>query len=393
MKIASSATNSSDTKTAIAEALSPLAGKAPNFVVVHMAAGHDAAVVQSAIHEKWGPDVAIHGGTSCLGVMTGSSANISDGDGLGIATFEDPDGDYGVGLAEIGPDARASASQASRAALEDAGRVGEAPEVIWLTAAPGCEEAIIAGIEDVVGRQSCIVGGSAADNTISGDWFVFDKTLKVANGLVVSMLFPSTSSASTYQSGYAPTPHTGVATRTEGRRVYEIDGRPARQVYSEWTGGTVVQNRPEEPQAILAESTFSPLGRKGEAVADVPFYLLAHPSAVNPDDSLDFFADIDQGEELRLMSGGVESLTTRAGRVAAMATEQIDTPPAGALVIYCGGCMLAVQDNMDKVAAGVDKALGGAPFLGVFTFGEQGPIVNGNNRHGNLMISCVTFGS
>ena len=55
--------------------------------------------------------------------------------------------------------------------------------------------------------------------------------------------------------------------------------------------------------------------------------------------------------------------------------------------------MLAVQEHMDKVAAGIDQALGGAPFLGVFTFGEQGPVLNYENRHGNLMISCVTFGA
>lgn len=391
MKIASGATDLSDTELAMAETLQILEGNVPDFVVVHMAAGHDATIVQSAIQGKWGPAVAIHGGTSCLGVMTGNGPSISNGEGLGIATFEDPNGDYGVGLAEIGDDARGAASAAARMALENAGRVGEAPEMIWLTAAPGAEEAIVAGIEDVVGRQSCIVGGSAADNTIAGDWFVFDKNSTTTNGLVVSMLFPSTSCATAYQSGYSPTGQSGIANKTNGRRVYEIDGRPARQVYSEWTGGTVAPNRPLEPLAILADSTFSPLGRKSESVADVPFYLLAHPSTANPDDSLDFFADIEEGEEIRLMSGEVDSLTTRAGRVAALAVEQIDGPVAGALVVYCGGCMLAVQDHMGEVAAGIDNALGGAPFLGVFTFGEQGPVLNGNNRHGNLMISCVTF--
>ena len=93
------------------------------------------------------------------------------------------------------------------------------------------------------------------------------------------------------------------------------------------------------------------------------------------------------------MTGGIESLTSRAGRVAAQAVEQTEGSVAGTLVIYCGGCMLAVQDHMDGVASGIDKALNGAPFLGVFTFGEQGPVLNCDNRNGNLMISCITFGS
>ena len=60
-------------------------------------------------------------------------------------------------------------------------------------------------------------------------------------------------------------------------------------------------------------------------------------------------------------------------------------------MVYCGGCMLAVQDKMDDVVTGVRDAVGTAPFLGVFTFGEQGPILEGRNAHGNLMISCITF--
>jgi hypothetical protein len=36
--------------------------------------------------------------------------------------------------------------------------------------------------------------------------------------------------------------------------------------------------------------------------------------------------------------------------------------------------------------------MGGAPFLGAFTFGEQGAITDGANRHGNLMVSGLVFG-
>lgn len=392
MKITSSAAFAEATEIAMAEALQGLGDVNPSFLVLHMAAPHDADVARAAIISRFGPSVVLHGGTSCLGVMTGAGASIENGSGLGIAAFEDAEGDFGTGIAEIGADPAQAAARATRAALAQADRVGEAPELIWLTAAPGAEEAVLSGVESVVGKGSRIVGGSAADNSISGDWFVFDRANTYTNGVIVSVMFPSGSCASAYQSGYAPTKTSGIATKTDGRRVYEIDGAPARQVYAGWTGGAVSPSTPAAPEAILAKSTFSPLGRKAAEVADVPFYLLAHPATAYPDDSIEFFADIKEGEELHLMSGGVESLTSRAGRVAAQAVEQTDGPVAGALVIYCGGCMLAVQDHMDDVARGIDEALDGAPFLGVFTFGEQGPVLNCDNRHGNLMISCVTFG-
>ena len=81
-------------------------------------------------------------------------------------------------------------------------------------------------------------------------------------------------------------------------------------------------------------------------------------------------------------------------RVAADARALADLAPddvAGALVIFCAGCMLTVRDRMDRVVAGLDEGLGDAPFLGCFTFGEQGCFVGGENRHGNLMISVTVF--
>ena len=54
--------------------------------------------------------------------------------------------------------------------------------------------------------------------------------------------------------------------------------------------------------------------------------------------------------------------------------------------------MLSVQDQLDEVVSGVNLELDRAPFLGAFTFGEQGNLIRGGNRHGNLMISCIIFG-
>jgi hypothetical protein len=46
---------------------------------------------------------------------------------------------------------------------------------------------------------------------------------------------------------------------------------------------------------------------------------------------------------------------------------------------------------MPQVAQAVAQRLAGAPFVGCFTFGEQGAI-QGRNMHGNLMISAIAFG-
>ncbi|MEM6677960.1 MAG: FIST N-terminal domain-containing protein [Pseudomonadota bacterium] len=395
MHILVRASDTTETPRALAELFDAVAAERatpPQFLTIYTSTGHDADLVRAQAARSGAG--AIHGGTSCLGVMASGRMCCGDAKGIGFFALWDEDGAYGTGVARLDDAPRAAARRAVSQALEAAGRPGEAPDLVWLTAAPGAEESLIAGIEDVVGTNAPIIGGSAADNDLSGAWRVFDGTTIHGAGVVVSVLFPSRTVSTAYQSGYAPTAMTGTVSRVKGRRLHEIDGRPAASVYAAWTEGAVASDVADGSVMILSESTFHPLGRHGGDIAEVPFYLLAHPATANPDGSIDLFADVERGEELTLMTGSADSLVSRAGRVAGLSAKRgglaVDEI-AGALVIFCGGCMLAVQDRMDEVATAVDQALGGAPSLGIFTFGEQGAVLGERNRHGNLMISCVTF--
>ncbi len=364
-----------------------LAGREFEFVALHgncaVLNGQDLQIVGAA---------NLHGATSCLGAMTQAGAT------PGVAAFaiSDPKGAYGTALQAFGGDPRGAARAATLAALKAADRMGEQPDLVWVSATPGTEEEVLAGIEAVIGPEVPIIGGSAADNSVSGDWFVFDQNDQAAEGVVVSVLFPSRPISFAYQNGYSPTAKRGIVTQSNGRTITTIDGRAALDVYSDWTHGAIAKLAPGAPDhAILSESTFWPLGREVTQLGEVPFYLLAHPAVAHGDGSIDLFATVQTGEEITLMTGTKESLTARAGRVAGLARaagRMDETPISGALMIYCGGCMLSVQDQLSDVVGGVNDALGGAPFLGAFTFGEQGSLIRAGNRHGNLMISCIVFG-
>jgi hypothetical protein len=308
--------------------------------------------------------------------------------------IHDPGGDYGTGLAPKGSDPRAAARRALGDGLAAAGRTGEAPDLVWVTATPGAEEEIIAGIQEVVGPHTPVVGGSAADDAVAGRWRVLAGEHAMDDAVAVSALFPSVPVSLAFQNGYAPTRHEGLATHVDGRRLVAIDGRPAADVYAAWAGEPDWLRPGNATRSILADSTFLPLGRPISSLSGVPYYLLAHPAAVHPCGALDLFANLKEGEPICLMEGSPDSLTARAGRVArqAVVNSVAGAAISGALVVYCGGCMLAVEDRVAELSDGVSQALGGAPFLGVFTFGEQGLVTDGSNRHGNLMVSCVVFG-
>jgi len=361
---------------------------APDFVALHFGVGLDAADLHTQARAVFG-DAALHGGSSCLGVMGSDGVDI-DGAGLGAVAIWDATGSYGTASADLGSDATAAAQAAAQAALAAAGRPGEMPDMVWLTVAPGREEQVLSGLRAVVGADTLIVGGSSADNDVSGGWAQFGPDGVHSDGVVVSVLFLSGPVASVYQSGYAPTGAQGTVTAVSGRRVMEIDGRPAAEVYRDWTGGAVPL-ADTEPRSILAASTLWPLGRVTRHLAGVPFHLLAHPAVAHPDGSMDLFADMAAGDVIWQMQGSADSLVARAGRVAAQARADAGGAVAGALVVYCGGCMLAVRDRMDEVHVGIAAALGDTPWIGIYTFGEQGMPVGDVSRHGNLMISCTVL--
>jgi hypothetical protein len=368
---------------------------APDFLLLHADARHDPAALMRAAAQEF-PGVAVMGGSSCRGVMTDTRCAIGEAEpALGLFAVHDPAGAFGVGAATLGNDARAAAAAAAEAALAASGRGWEAPALAWLCAAPGQEGAVIEGIQDALGAEVPILGGSSADNDVAGGWWQLGAGQALRDGVVVAVLFPSGRLGHAFQSGYEPAGPRGRATLVEGREIVEIEGTPAATAYGTWTGGRLAVPA-GEVRTILGQSTWAPLARDMGEVEGLPFLLLAHPAQTTARGGLTVFADVPEGAELRLMAGTEQGLLSRIGRVALEAADAAALPPqavAGALAIYCGGCMLAVQPRMDEVAGALRGALPDVPFLGGFTFGEQGRSVTGANLHGNLMISVVVFGA
>ncbi len=365
----------------------------PSFLAIYHSSAWAADSVRTRLNAE--PDLrTFHGATSCLGVMSEQGCAIAGGQGFGAFAVWDDAGDYGTAAVPFGDDPMAAARMAVSLALERADRPGESPELVWLNATPGVEEAVIAGIEAEVGSSTPIVGGSAADNAVEGAWQVFDADGAYSAGVTVSVLFPSGPLTYAFQSGYAPGAHGGVVTAAKGRQIQEIDNQAALEVYDQWTDRVLALSAADRERSILADSTWMPLGREVTRVADVPFYLLAHPASAGADGAIGVFADVKVGERVRVMHSSPEALIRRAGTVAQLAIDSGELPSeqiGGALVVFCGGSMLAMRERMPEVVASLNLVLGQTPWLGVFTFGEQGPVLGSANQHGNLMVSCVAF--
>ncbi|MCJ8335581.1 MAG: FIST C-terminal domain-containing protein [Epibacterium sp.] len=375
--------------------LAKASSRAPDFVALHASCNLDLTALCGGLDLP--VTTALHGATSSNGIISHHQSTLEHPQGAGLFAIWEEDGDFGSAVRPLDDDPRARSHEAALSALEMADRPGEVPDLVWLSVTPGQEELVLQGIRDAIGDEVPIVGGSAADNDLSGQWAVFDNAQVLGNGVVVSMLFLDGHHSDAFQSGYSPSTASGRVTRAVGRRILEIDHKPAALVYEKWTNGRIATTDTDKgSRNILADSTLSPLARQVQRRDGQSDYLLVHPAATNPDLSIDVFAEVPEGEMLTLMEGTRAALVDRAGQVADMSRGSLPkgrVEPKGALVIFCGGCMMAMGDEIGQVTDRIRANLPDVPFLGVFTFGEQGHIPSGGNWHGNLMISCITFGA
>ena len=207
-------------------------------------------------------------------------------------------------------------------------------------------------------------------------------------------------------SAFQPTAARGTVTRAEGRVIHEIDGQRAAQVYANWSASPTfsaklgVMQAGADAQGVLADTTLNPLGREKTGKAGDSFYSLVHPARILAGGGLECFADCQEGETLVLMAAqqGLDTLVhhpTRVMQSAGIAGDGL----RGCLIIYCGGCAIAIEDKLQAVAQSFADSLGGGsvngdgggpPFLGMFTYGEQCHTPSGN-QHVNLMYAVLAF--
>jgi hypothetical protein len=332
--------------------------------------------------------------SSCLGAASACGVDAPSDRRLSALVLTDPLGSYGVASVRQRPgEVQQQAAATVLAAIARAGRTAELPGLIWCMQAPGFEEQVISGIQQVVGDQVQILGGSAADDDVSGQWCQYDGQRLGTDLLVIAVLYPTVPVSSYFSSGYSTGHASGTVTAVRGRQVLQIDDQPALEVYNRWLQQAGLA--PLQSGVVMSASTFHPIGRTLHA-SDVPFSLLSLPVSAGSDGSITLLAELQQGDEISLMHGSREQLIRRAAHVVQVAGNTLrlkhDRPPAAALIVYCAGCMLAVREHINEVQSSLSQSLPALPYLVAFTYGEQGCFADGYNRHGNLMISAVLFG-
>lgn len=330
------------------------------------------------------PGVPFIGNTSFTGVIT-PEGFISGEDGfVGMMAVADDSMSVGIAAVEKTGNPVDAGEQAAKIAMERAGKTMP-PDYFYMVAPPGEEEFYVKGITKVIGRVP-FFGGSAADNSISGDWKLYTDKGAFADGVAVAFFYSDKKMTNKFTGAYRETTDAGIITKIVGNRVLaEIDGVPALEKYASWRGMDVEALK---GGALLAETIVSPIGvkdRLGDLVA------IRHPMSGNDDMTMNIGNNLAVGTAVIRMEATVDELIDSTGKTFAELKANMAAPAGAYHLVHCGGRRAGIDTRIDEVAEQIKKEAGDVPFIVEFTFGEYGFEADGLNTCGGLMLSFTGF--
>lgn len=337
------------------------------------------------------PEVPIIGNTSFTGVITPEGYVTGDDGFVGIFALSGKHLTVGVAGSPKVTDARTTGMEVAKNALRSAGKHGsgkiEAPGFFYMVAPPGEEEFYLKGIEDVIGRVP-FFGGSAADNTIEGNWVLFERQMVTPDGVAVAFFYNDEPGqiANVFTGAYRESKNVGIITKLNDNRVLaEIDGTPALEKYAQWRG---MDTKDLMGMDLLAASVVAPLGvkdRLGELTA------IRHPMGGNDDMTINVGNNLAVNTAVIQMEATVDELIGSTGETIDALIKKLGKKPSALHLVHCGGRRAAIDDRINEVYASIKAAAGDIPFIVEFTFGEYGYFDDGNNTCGGLMLSFTAF--
>ncbi len=334
----------------------------------------------------------IIGCTSSGGIIVPDGYITSEEGFAGVLSLNDPDMVVGVACHEAGRNARAVGRKVAIEAVENA-RTTRAPAYFYMVASPKEEEEYLMGIQDVIGRVP-MFGGSAADDTVEGNWKIICNDKIINDGVAVAFFYTDNEIATSFTGAYRETDNRGLITKVENdRTLVTIDGISALKKYAHWTN---VSPNSLIGQNLLIASITKPLGIKDPlgnlTVIRHPMFGNDMGTKTTSDDTITLGNKVVEGTAIIQLEATVEELIHSTGNTLKEVKRKLYADPAAYILIHCGGRKLGIGNRIDEVHKQLVKEAKGVPFITAFTFGEYGYDEHSSNICGGLMLSFTAFG-
>jgi hypothetical protein len=341
-----------------------LDGAAPALLLVFASPKQPLGEVIAPLREVY-PACPILGATTA-GEFT------QDGDAKESAVAFAVAGDFKV-FAGLGVGLKTNVENAVRTALEGLPThvEGYPHRVAFLLLDPlsgnGEETALLAS--EMLGSDVRLAGGAAGDDLAMKATMVSCGAKVAGDAVAIAVVFSKSPVGIGVSHGHEPLSSPLTVTRAEANVVYEIDGRPAWDVWLEQTRGRALE-RGIDADKLTETDLIGYLLRYEAGLSLGEGFKIRAPLARLEGGALSFACGIPQGAVIRITESVAEKQIESARRAARLAREQVGGKVSGAVVFDCICRNLILGETFEQAVTGISEELGGAQIAGFETYGE-----------------------
>jgi hypothetical protein len=238
------------------------------------------------------------------------------------------------------------------------------------------------GAYEVTSAVIPLVGGSAGDDLNWQATYTFGEGRILDNGFVTVWINSERPMAVSVDHGWRPYGRPMLVTRAEGNTIYELDGRPALDVYVEERGAALK----EDARSFGEQCMERPIGLPNAHGR----YDLRQVHEQAPGGGIVLPTGVPEHTVVQVMAGDTEQLLEGARRAGEAAAEQLDGPARLALVFSCCTRAPLLRERLAEEVALISSTLGGVAAGGFYTCGEFARVTGSTGIH-NSSVAILAF--
>jgi hypothetical protein len=252
---------------------------------------------------------------------------------------------------------------------------------------------MVNGSELVRGLSSVLPSSVVVTGGLAGDGDRFTRTWVIADGAPTSGVVCAAGLygerlriGNGFAGGWTAFGPERVITRSEGNVLFELDGRPALQLYKEYLG--------EYASGLPATAFFFPLAMRAARSEDQEGLIRTVLAIDETTQSITFAGDMPQAGRARLMRANIDRLIDGATVAATQAVEpgDDDATPTLAITVSCVGRRLVLGERTEEeIEATLSACPKGTQQIGFYAYGELSPFASGGCQLHNQTMSLTTL--
>jgi methyl-accepting chemotaxis protein len=251
------------------------------------------------------------------------------------------------------------------------------------------EEAVLAA-SSVLGSHVNFAGGAAADHLNFRETAVFGNNEALTDAISICLIASKKPVMISIKHGHKPISPPLKVTKAEGNILYEIEGKPAWEIWKTYLkeklkkeGIEIDQLSPDDCSKVLLKYEAGLMTGKE--------YKIRFPISCNANGSFNFVCPILEGSVIKIMDSEshdqIESARQAAEAVLKAANH---LPLAGAVIFDCACRAMILKDQFSQAIQATQHVLGSIPFIGCETYGEiamnQGQLSGFHNTSTVIML-------